>query len=116
MASFRVSWDKRMAADDGRWTSTSELSFTLVLVPDYCDPADLKEQFRKEMGARRKAAAAKVALSKNAVGTLDDDFYSTPYETQRVGKGSSVRVLNSEGVSGRHFVPDAGTKGRWKYD
>ncbi|KAM7286296.1 uncharacterized protein ISCGN_033180 [Ixodes scapularis] len=70
-----------------KMTHRSQDDTQLVLVPDYCDPADLKEQFRKEMGARRKAAAAKVALSKNAVGTLDDDFYSTPYETQRVAKG-----------------------------
>ncbi|KAL3196665.1 hypothetical protein MRX96_045151 [Rhipicephalus microplus] len=56
-------------------------STRLVLVPDYCDPADLKEQFRKEIGARRRAAALATAAA-GVVGTLDDDFYSTPYETQ----------------------------------
>lgn len=75
-----------------KMTHRSQDDTQLVLVPDYCDPADLKEQFRKEMGARRKAAAAKVALSKNAVGTLDDDFYSTPYETQRVGKDNKGKA------------------------
>lgn len=64
----------------------------LVLVPDYCDPADLKEQFRKEIGARRKAAQSSSPVNAVSVGTLDDEFYSTPYETQRISKESKVKA------------------------
>ncbi|KAL1422258.1 hypothetical protein MTO96_022138 [Rhipicephalus appendiculatus] len=64
-----------------KMTHRSQDDTQLVLVPDYCDPADLKEQFRKEIGARRRAAALATAAA-GVVGTLDDDFYSTPYETQ----------------------------------
>ncbi|XP_077516387.1 uncharacterized protein LOC144126218 isoform X2 [Amblyomma americanum] len=64
-----------------KMTHRSQDDTQLVLVPDYCDPADLKEQFRKEMGARRRAAALATAAA-GVAGTLDDDFYSTPYETQ----------------------------------
>ncbi|XP_064474623.1 uncharacterized protein LOC135388771 isoform X2 [Ornithodoros turicata] len=72
----------------------------LVLLPDYCDPADLKEQFRREMGTRRKLAAA--STSKSTTLTTDDDFYSMPYETPPTTKGtpsspSHASVSSSDG-------------------
>ncbi|XP_049518946.1 uncharacterized protein LOC125943567 [Dermacentor silvarum] len=87
-----------------KMTHRSQDDTQLVLVPDYCDPADLKEQFRKEIGARRRAAALATAAA-GVVGTLDDDFYSTPYETQSrpsaVAKGacaSSQKHISAKGT------------------
>lgn len=76
-----------------KMTHRSQDDTQLVLLPDYSDPADLKEQFRREMGTRKKLAAA--SASKSSSLTADDEFYSTPYETQRLPKDNKAKGTSS---------------------